>query len=219
VHFLALGLSCWSRLCTLQEMRSPPQCRGFDIAVAICYAISKNANVINLSLGGLNSSQTMYDVLQEAAVDHHISIVTAAGNEGKSTRHFPAAYAQSFPGEYEAIPGLISVGAVEKSGLRAAYSNSGSWVDIMAPGGGNEGGIYTEQSTPGSSNYDYFIGTSFAAPFVTGTAALILAKNPNLTPAQVKERIILNGLTSVGNCSPNACGAGLLDVTKSISMP
>jgi subtilisin family serine protease len=197
---------------------SPPECLGFNTLVGICYSIHQNAKIINLSLGGLQPSKIIYEALKEAAIEHKIVLVAAAGNQNKDNRHYPAAYSESSVGSYDAIPGLISVGAVDNTGNRAEYSNYGTWVNIMAPGGGinpESAGIWTAEAI----DHGFFHGTSFATPFVSGTAALILASNPNLTPAQVKARIVLSGLSPVGNCPPKACGAGLLDVTRSINVP
>jgi hypothetical protein len=214
-------------------------CKGISVAAGICHAIAKNVKVINMSLGGPLSSPIIHGVLAEAA-KAGISIVTSAGNNPSDKFHYPATYAQTLPGAHDSIPGLIAVGAIGQLydgigtiGL-ADYSTRGSWVDVVAPGGGYEcqptsafncipgPGIFTATSRfDGSTDpqsYNYMIGTSFAAPFVTGTAALLLAQNPSLTPEAIKAKIKLSGLVMPEGCTSSICGAGLLDVSKSLGL-
>jgi subtilisin family serine protease len=208
----------------------PPLCEGIKVAAGICHAIAKKVNLINLSLGGPQSSPIIHAILKEAA-DANISIVAASGNTGKLEPHFPAAYSSTFSGSFERIPGLIAVGAVGifSSSLPTVhltkYSTQGSWVDVVAPGGdGPDVGldIYTATSKfdgiPDANSYDFLHGTSFAAPFVTGTAALLLAQNPSLTPEAIKAKIKLSGLVMPEGCTSSICGAGLLDVSKSLGL-
>jgi hypothetical protein len=101
-------------------------------------------------------------------------VVAATGNEGASAIAWPARY-----------PKAIAVGAVERQGSGvtiAPYSNRGENIDVVAPGSGIVG------PWPGNS-YMSGDGTSFAAPFVSGLAALLLSRDPRLTPAQVSTRL------------------------------
>jgi len=122
--------------------------------------------------------------------------------------------------------GVITVGALGRSGDRASYSNFGARVDIGAPGGdvdedGQVLSTHAEGATiPGGFNYDYGIGTSFSAPLVSGTVSLMLARNPNLTVGQVLS--ILQGSSApfpIGStCSVGGfCGAGALDAFTAIA--
>jgi subtilisin family serine protease len=212
------------------QLAFPPLCEGIKVAAGICHAIAKKVNLINLSLGGPQSSPIIHAILKEAA-NAKISIVAASGNTGKLEPHFPAAYSSNLSGSFEGIPGLIAVGAVGifSSSLPTVhltkYSTQGSWVDVVAPGGdGPDLGldIYTATSQfdgiPDVNSYDFLHGTSFAAPFVTGTAALLLAQNPTLTPEAIKAKIKLKGLEMPEGCNSSICGAGLLDVSKSLGL-
>ncbi|MCL4252002.1 MAG: S8 family serine peptidase, partial [Anaerolineae bacterium] len=132
-----------------------------NVAAAVVYAADQGAQVINLSLGGVNRSDTL-----EAALDYAIAkgvtVIAAAGNQGTDTVLYPAAYAP-----------VVAVGAVDQTLQRAAYSSFGSAVDVYAPGSAVtvtalDGG-WTLQS-----------GTSFAAAYASGVAALRIAQNADL---------------------------------------
>jgi subtilisin family serine protease len=222
------------------QLAYPPVCEGIKVAAGICHAIAKQVKVINLSLGGPLSSPIIHAILKQAA-EANISIITASGNTGRLEPHYPAAYSKTLPGSFERIPGLIAVGAIGlvwtgevPTPTLTDYTTRGSWVDIVAPGGGaiskcpittfcqTDPGIYVATSTfdgiPDVNSYDFQIGTSFAAPFVTGTAALLVAQNPNLTPEAIKAKIKLEGLEMPAGCTAQTCGAGLLDVSKSLGL-
>ncbi|NJM31972.1 MAG: S8 family serine peptidase [Limnobacter sp.] len=121
-------------------------------------------------------------------------------------------------------------GRIGQNGTRAFYSAIGSTVDLMAPGGYFDGlvGISNNGTTsPSSSVLVSSTGTSFAAPLVAATAALIKAENPTLTPAQIRAAITGSARAfidtanpacaavgegkSVCDCTLAACGAGMLD--------
>lgn len=146
---------------------------------AINYAVENGARVINYSGGGPQFSEDEYLALKKAEAKG-ILVVTAAGNEHQNTDltdnyYYPAAYRLS---------NTISVAATD---IRNQLLPSSNWgrkgVDVAAPGEN----IY---STLPGGRYGYMTGTSQATAFVTGTAALLLAKNPKLTPKQIKEIIM-----------------------------
>lgn len=85
--------------------------------------------------------------------------------------------------------GLMIVAALSSSGLRAEFSNYGSWVDIAAPGGSNGMGVY---STYTNNRYGFMNGTSMACPHVSGVAALVLSKfgGKEMTPGVLRKRLI-----------------------------
>lgn len=145
------------------------------IAEAIRYAADNGAEVINLSL----TTQPVPEL--EAAVnyalDKDVVLVAAAGNEGGSgqdVRAYPAAY-----------DGVIAVAGVDQNGDHVATSTQGDYVDIAAPG------LWIEGPAPQGGGYVVQPdgGTSFAAGYVSGVAALVRASNRDLTAAQVASRI------------------------------
>ena len=168
------------------------------------------AKVINMSLGGYGTCAAAIQEAVDEALAQGTVIVASAGNEADDAANYA-------PGN---CSGVINVGALSRSGDRAGYSNWGRRVDLSAPGGDvdDDGQIlsthYTGSSTPGEPTYERGIGTSFAAPLVSGTLSLMLARNPNLTPGQALS--ILQGTSrdfpAGSPCAIGAfCGAGMLD--------
>jgi len=124
-------------------------------------------------------------------------MVAAAGNNGPSTaKEYPAA---------EDKPGLLAVAASTQADSLADFSTRGSWVNVAAPG---EGIL----SCVPNNSYATWSGTSMAAPFVAGTAALVRARYPGLTAAQVKARIIDSSVIIAGAVPHRLDAAQALDL-------
>jgi subtilisin family serine protease len=141
-----------------------------DVVAGIYYAVDKGARVINLSLGGGPSTATEDAI--NYAVSRGVVVVAAAGN-GAQSGNVPV-----YPGAYA---NAIGVGSVESNKVRSSFSNYGSYVDLVAPGGGI---LSTYSSNAGS--YAYASGTSMATPYVAAAAALVLGINPKLNVAGVR---------------------------------
>jgi subtilisin len=144
-----------------------------SIAKGIYYAVDNGAKVINMSLGGGSNNQTMQEALQYASSKGTI-VVMAAGNSGGSSPIYPARYAKETG---------IAVGAVEKNGSQASFSNragNDQLTYVTAPGVS----IY---STVPDNGYENYSGTSMATPHVAGVVALMLSANSNLSDSQVRQ--------------------------------
>jgi serine protease len=156
-----------------------------NIADGIYFAADNGAQVINMSLGGPEPATTLEDAL---------TIVAAAGNEGGGLNRplYPAAY----------DPYVIAVAATRFDETPSYYSNTGSYVDIAAPGGdttvdqnldGYADGVLQQTFDPNTKDtsdfsYWFFQGTSMATPHVAGVAALLIA-NGTTGPDQVRAAI------------------------------
>lgn len=146
---------------------------------ALNYAIDHGAKIINYSGGGPERSEEEY-IAMKRAESKGILVVAAAGNERSDTDksenyYYPAAYRLS---------NTISVAAIDINNKLLPSSNWGkTHVDVAAPGDH----IY---STLPGGRYGYMSGTSQATAFVSGMAALMLAKNPKLTPQEIKKMIV-----------------------------
>jgi len=149
------------------------------VAQAIRDAIASNTGVqvIDLSLEIHNPTKDLADAIQ-SALDHNIVVVAAAGNEGGGATDgqpvYPAAY-----------PGVIAVAGTDQQDQRVSTSSSGSYVDVAAPGLNIVGPV---PRGGGYGQYDQG-GTSFAAAYVSGVAALIKACNRSISPAEVADQI------------------------------
>jgi serine protease len=168
------------------------------------------ARVINLSLGGFGSCPAAVQEVIDDALAQGTVVVAAAGNESDDASFFSPANCS----------GVITVGALGRTGERSSYSNFGRRVDISAPGGDVDvdGQILSTHAAgdtvPGDFNYDVGIGTSFAAPLVSGTLSLMFARNPNLTVGQTLS--LLQGSSSDfalhTSCAFGGfCGIGMLN--------
>ena len=159
------------------------------------------ADIINNSWGTGDVSQAVKDKIVDLAKNGRggkgTIIVFAVGNKDINIGN-----------DESAIPEVISVGATDKKNVRASYSNHGTNLDVMAPGG-YDLGITTldDMGTVGiatfTDNYllyndtNRFRGTSASAPIVSGIVALMLEKNPNLTRSEV-ENILKNSADKIG---------------------
>lgn len=152
-----------------------------DIVDGIVWATDHGAKIINLSLGAPDYSEILKDAVKYA-YERGVLVVAAAGNSGEGQIYYPAGY-----DEY-----VIAVGAVDARNVRAGYSNTGSSLDVMAPGGdtsrddngdGYGDGILQQtlrrnwfgQVDTKNFGYYFYYGTSQAAAHVAGVAALLMA--------------------------------------------
>jgi serine protease len=161
------------------------------------------ADVINLSVGGGGSCSSAEQDAFNRVIASGTAVVVAAGNED----------VDAWTTDPASCAGVIVVGAVGRDGTRATYSNYGSRVSIMAPGGdkGQGGGILsTVKDDAGKPSYEYKIGTSMATPHVAGVIALMRSLRPKLTPGQLETLLDVEADT-VDCTGRTGCGMGLLD--------
>jgi len=199
----------------------------FDLANALLYAARlannsgtlppERADVVNMSLGGPGTSTTLSNAVTQAR-NAGCVLVAASGNENTQTKSYPAAY-----------NGVIAVGAVDLNGVRAPYSNYGTWIDLVAPGGNLaanlDGDAYPDgvlstlmdDSGPSLSPvYAFYQGTSMACPHAAGLAGLLLAVDPLLTPTQV-ESILVSTAVDLGSPGKDIFyGNGLVNAEQAL---
>lgn len=146
---------------------------------AIEFAVENGAKIINYSGGGPEFSQAEYLAIKKAEAKG-VLFVAAAGNERQNVDEAQNFY---YPSAY-GLQNMISVAATDINNRLIASSNWGKkHVDVAAPGEN----IY---STLPGGRYGSMSGTSQATAFVTGIAALLLSKNPKLTPIEIRRLIV-----------------------------
>ena len=177
-----------------------------DTVKGVKRAIDAGVDVINLSLGDYLPLQSMlledpeYKDALESAVAAGIVVVVAAGNNGLPHCENPQ------------VAGILCVGAVDRSGMRAGYSSFGSEVDLMAPGGLGTGGMPSEiLSTFIDPDYYEISGTSQATPHVAGVAALLVSVG--VSGQEAVNRIIE---TAAPAAPALEYGAGIVDAAAAV---
>ncbi len=181
-----------------------------DIAAGVTYAADR-AQVLNLSLGGPSGSITLQNAINYAVNTKGRLVVAAAGNCGGSNYLANGCQSQNqtiYPAAYSNV---MAVAATTSLDTRASFSNVGSYVDIAAPG------VNIYNAYDGGS-YAYESGTSQATPHVAGLAALVWAKNPSYTAAQVWNRITSTAVDLGTTGVDTSFGAGRIDVQQALSL-
>ncbi|WAP59837.1 S8 family peptidase [Streptomyces sp. S465] len=147
-------------------------------------------SVANVSLGG--GASTSLDTAVNNSIASGVTYSIAAGNSSANAANYSPAR----------VAAALTVGATTSADARASYSNYGSVVDLFAPGSNITAGWNSSDTATYTGN-----GTSFAAPHVSGAAAVYLSGHPSAAPSAVGSALV-NGATSgalsgIGSGSPN----------------
>ena len=172
-----------------------------SVASGIRWAMDHGARVINMSLGMMHPSTAIENLLAQAEA-RGIVVVTSAGNWGAdSPVEFPASSAHA-----------IAVAAVDNAGIAASFTSHGSFVGLSAPGVAICSAYY-------GGRYVLWSGTSMAAPFVSGAAALLLAIHPQWGRQQVADRLSASArmLDELNPDIAGELGAGGLDAASALA--
>ncbi|MEU9302350.1 type VII secretion-associated serine protease mycosin [Streptomyces sp. NPDC048269] len=179
--------------------------KGGALAEGIRWAADNGADVINLSLGD-DSDSAHHEAGEDEAVQYALTkgviVVASAGNGGESGDRvsYPAAY-----------PGVIAVTAVDRRGKKAKFSTRNWYATVSAPG------VDVVIADPDRSYYEGW-GTSAAAAFVSGAAALVKAAHPDLSPAQIKKLLEDTASDSPPGGRDDARGHGMVDPVAALQV-
>lgn len=233
------------------------QCGGYDsdIIAAMNWAvgdavpgvtqlpsnIASQVKVLNLSLGSTGACSAAYVDAVNNVRNHGAVVVVAAGNSDGQAVGAPAN-----------CPGVIAVGGLRHAGTKVGYSAVGTEISLSAPGGNcvntgggapclypllttTDSGIAAATASTYTDSQKPSLGTSFAAPLVSGTAALMLNVRPALAPDDINRLLRDSTLpfpTAGGvpachapdssvqtecNCTTTTCGAGMLNAGRAVT--
>ncbi|MFA5774320.1 MAG: S8 family serine peptidase [Ilumatobacteraceae bacterium] len=184
-----------------------PTSNSNDVALAVRFAVDAGARVINLSLGS-DSEDSRITSAVAYAVSKNVLVVAAAGNEkdGNINPKWPAV-----------DDNTIAVQAVDDNNKEAIFALHGDYIDLSAPGVSvmsTKTSVFTCNGITQPSGYgcDKVNGTSFAAPFVSGAAALLFSARPQITAAQVRFLLTSTAIDLGDPGKDTTFGAGLINL-------
>lgn len=172
---------------------------GFHIAEAITEAAAANCEILNLSFI-MSGQHPSIEAAIEFAKSNEVLVVAAAGNDSSEVDKYPASSVHT-----------LSVTAVDSFGVKADFANYGTSIDLVAPGTGIYASFIGDQ-------YARWDGTSFAAPFVSGQAALLYAMSPGAGWQEIHNSIcsLAVNIDSLNPAYAGKLGFGLIDPLATI---
>lgn len=193
------GISWNTRILSIKITDEYGQSRVSDVISALEAVYQSGAKIVQISLSTNQYSEALKNAIQEAQ-NKGILIISTGGNTGINETRYPAGF-----------NGVIGTGSIAENKELESYSTKGEHISLVAPGTD----IYTT-----SLNYSYekLSGTSFSAPQVAGTAALIWSIAPDLTNSKVRE-ILINSADDLGTLGKDQkFGYGLLNTQKAVKL-
>jgi len=181
-----------------------------NIIAGIQAAVQAQVQVISMSLGSTSYSQSLYDACF-VAKSSNIVVVAAAGNSGNTATGSTVNY----PAKFDCV---IAVGATAINDVLATFSSTGPEVDVVAPGVSILSDIKDVTPYDGlNQDTGTMSGTSMACPHVAGTAALMLAANPTLTPTQIENILETTALGLGASGVDNYYGYGRINAIAAVT--
>ncbi|MET9673937.1 type VII secretion-associated serine protease mycosin [Streptomyces sp. NPDC006482] len=198
-----VGLAPEAMIIPIRQNDEKNSGKSDTMAQAIDWAVLKGAHVINISQDttqplGLDSPMAK---AVARAIAKDVVVVASAGNDGtdgKFKNTYPAAF-----------PGVLAVASSDRNNERASFSQSGTFVGVAAPG------VDIVSTVPGGGQC-VDNGTSFSAPYVAGVAALLRAKYPKWSAAQIVTRIEQTAVRSINDRDPYV-GWGVVDPVRALA--
>lgn len=208
-----VGVSWNTTIMPLKFLNSSGSGSNINAAQAMQYAADNGAKISSNSYGcACTNDQFLIDAIKYEH-DRNVTMIAAAGNNSTDALTFA-------PGSED---GAIAVAATDSTDGIAAFSNTGIRIDVSAPGveilslkSSNASAVCTGAAIV-NTNYCHISGTSMATPHVSGLAALMLAKNPSLTPEQIRQ-ILRTTSVDIGTAGrDNTFGYGRIDANAAVA--
>lgn len=192
------GVAPQARILPIRALDSLGSGDSKDVSKAVRFAADSGAKVINLSLGGEFESPTLTAAIQYA-VDRNVLVVAAAGNGA----------ADAAPKWPAASDLTLAVTAVDRNKSVTSFDQRGDYIDLAAPG--------TSILSTAKNDHVFQSGTSMAAAFVSGAAALLFAAQPSITALQVRD-ILQRTATDIGSPGRDTTyGYGLVNLVAAFA--
>jgi subtilisin family serine protease len=212
------GIASNARIMPVRALQLGVDSTTEQVAGAVLYAARNGADILNMSLiikpeaGTCPVDPILGAAIQEAVEVHGASIFASTGNFTLDCVGYPASHPLAIA--------VAASGPAEDSDSHAFFSHWGPEVDLAAPGMGlvSTCPIPTLFTTPFCTGAPYGEGdgTSFSTPIVAGVAALVLGREPGLTPAEVGQRLRDTARNVPDENRPNWDGAGIVDAGAAI---
>ena len=192
------GVAPNAKILPVQVLDQAGQGDARDVAAGVRFAADNGARVINLSLGGATESSSLTQAITYAN-DKGALVVAAAGNGGATDKpKWPAS-----------LDLTLAVTAIDQANNATSFDQRGDYIDLSAPG--------ANIVSTAKGDYVTLSGTSMAAGFVAGAAALLFAAEPRVTNAQVRD-ILLRTATDIGEPGRDVTfGAGLINMVAALA--
>ncbi|MDV9188381.1 type VII secretion-associated serine protease mycosin [Streptomyces sp. SR27] len=198
-----VGLAPEATIIPIRQNDEKNSGKSDTMALAIDWAVKQKAHVINISQDTTQplAADSPMGLAIARAIEANVVVVASAGNDGMdgaSRNTYPAAF-----------PGVLAVASSDRNNERAAFSQSGAFVGVAAPG------VDIVSTVPGGGQC-VDNGTSFSAPYVAGVAALLRAEHPDWTAAQIVARIEQTAVRSI-NGRDKHVGWGIVDPVRALA--
>ncbi|WP_327238507.1 type VII secretion-associated serine protease mycosin [Streptomyces sp. NBC_01317] len=198
-----VGLAPGATIIPIQQNDAEGHGTAETLADAITYAVEARADVINISQDTANAVEPAPELKQavDNALDQDVVVVASAGNDGLGGN-----VKETYPASYK---GVLAVASSDRNNERAAFSQSGEFVGVAAPG------VDMVSTVPGGGHCADN-GTSFSAPYVAGVAALIKGKHPDWTREQIVAQIEQTAERSIAG-HDRLVGWGVVDPVRALT--
>ncbi|MER7815333.1 type VII secretion-associated serine protease mycosin [Streptomyces sp. NPDC096153] len=198
-----VGLAPDATIIPIQQNDAEGHGTAETLAAAIDHAVDEGAGVINISQDTAGAVEPAPELKQaiDRALDRDIVVVASAGNDGTGGN-----VKKTYPASFE---GVLAVASSDRNNERAAFSQSGDFVGVAAPG------VDIVTTVPGGGHCADN-GTSFSAPYVAGIAALIKSKHKDWTQEQVVAQIQQTAERSIAG-HDRLVGWGVVDPVRALT--